>query len=63
MAILVGPNAPLVFEPRVRASHMLDVYDFYKPNHSEYASVDGKLSQWAYLSSGDEPYFHIILIH
>jgi hydroxymethylglutaryl-CoA synthase len=34
----------------------LDVYDFYKPNHSEYAAVDGKLSQWAYLSSVDACY-------
>lgn len=36
MAILIGPDAPLVLEPGVRATHALDVYDFYKPNHSEY---------------------------
>lgn len=29
----------------LRASHSRDVYDFYKPKHSEYAEVDGKLSQ------------------
>lgn len=28
-----------------RSSHSRDVYDFYKPNHSEYAEVDGRLSQ------------------
>ena len=56
IAMLLGPNAPLVLEPGVRCSHMMDIYDFYKPNHSEYASVDGKLSQWAYLSSVDACY-------
>ena len=56
MAILIGPNATLVLEPGIRASHTLDVYDFYKPNHSEYATVDGKLSQWAFLSSVDTCY-------
>lgn len=56
LAILVGPHAPLVLEPGVRASHMMDVYDFYKPQHSEYPVVDGKLSQWAYLSSIDKCY-------
>lgn len=35
---------------------MMDVYDFYKPAHSEYPVVDGKLSQWAYLTSVDHCY-------
>jgi len=56
LAILIGPDAVLALEPGVRATHTLDVYDFYKPHHSEYASVDGKLSQWAYLSSVDTCY-------
>ena len=56
IAILLGPDAPLVFEPGVRASHCLDIYDFYKPQHSEYATVDGRLSQKAYLSSVDVCY-------
>ena len=56
IAMLIGPDAPLVFESKLRSSHNLDVYDFYKPYHSEYAAVDGKLSQWAYLSSVDECY-------
>jgi len=56
LAILIGPDAVLAIEPGVRSSHALDVYDFYKPHHSEYAAVDGKLSQWAYLSSVDQCY-------
>ena len=31
VAMLIGPNAPLVVEGGVRGSHMEDVYDFYKP--------------------------------
>ena len=56
MAILIGPDAVLAMEPGIRASHAIDCYDFYKPHHSEYAAVDGKLSQWAYLSSVDSCY-------
>lgn len=37
-----------------RATHAFEVYDFYKPRgDTEYASVDGKLSQGAYISSVD----------
>ena len=56
LAILIGPDAVLAMEHGVRSSLSLDVYDFYKPHHSEYAAVDGKLSQWAYLSSVDQCY-------
>jgi hypothetical protein len=46
VAALVGPNAPLRLVPRTRATHAVDVYDFYKPSlGSEYPAVDGKLSQ------------------
>ena len=38
IAMLIGPDAPLALEPGVRATHALDVYDFYKPNHSEYGT-------------------------
>jgi len=31
VAMLVGPDAPIVFESKIRASHMSHVYDFYKP--------------------------------
>ena len=35
--MLIGPNAPIVFESKLRGSHMAHVYDFYKPNlASEY---------------------------
>jgi len=51
-AALIGPNAVLVLEP-LRSTCVLDVWDFYKPKHSEYALVDGKLSQACYLRSVD----------
>ena len=34
----------------------MDVYDFYKPHHSEYAAVDGAVSQNCYLRSVDACY-------
>ena len=52
VALLVGPGAPLALEP-ARATHAMDVWDFYKPHHSEFAAVDGKLSQACYLRSVD----------
>ena len=52
VAMLIGPDAPLALAgPRM--THAAEVYDFYKPNHSEYATVDGKLSQNAYLTAVD----------
>lgn len=57
IAILVGPDAPLVFDRGFRASCMRHSYDFYKPNlQSEYPVVDGKLSIQCYLSSLDNCY-------
>jgi hydroxymethylglutaryl-CoA synthase len=54
VALLVGPNAPLVLESKLRSTHMEDVYDFYKPKmDSEYPIVDGKLSNSCYLRSID----------
>jgi len=54
VAMLIGPDAPLVMESRLRATHMEDVYDFYKPKmDSEYPIVDGKLSNSCYLRSID----------
>lgn len=56
IAMLIGPNAPLVFEP-FRATHMTHTYDFYKPDPaSEYPTVDGKLSLQAYISAIDKCY-------
>jgi hydroxymethylglutaryl-CoA synthase len=57
VACLIGPNAPLSLVPRSRASHAVDVYDFYKPSmSSEYPAVDGKLSQVCYLRAVDDCY-------
>jgi 3-hydroxy-3-methylglutaryl CoA synthase len=37
ISMLIGPNAPIAFESKYRASHMAHVYDFYKPKlASEY---------------------------
>lgn len=52
VAMLVGPDAPLVLEP-TRSTHAMDVYDFYKPKSGEYPMVDGRLSQACYLKSLD----------
>ena len=54
VAMLIGPDAPLALAGP-RATHACEVYDFYKPHgDSEYAVVDGKLSQSAYLTAVDE---------
>ena len=53
VAMLIGADAPLaLIGPR--ATRAVEVYDFYKPSGTtEYASVDGKLSQSAYIASVD----------
>ncbi|KAJ8673439.1 hypothetical protein QAD02_004701 [Eretmocerus hayati] len=57
IAMIVGPDAPLVLDRGVRASCMRHAYDFYKPDlRSEYPTVDGKLSIQCYLSSLDTCY-------
>jgi len=57
VAFLIGPNAPLVFDRRVKSTHMQHVYDFYKPDmSSEYPVVDGPLSIKSYLSALDTCY-------
>ncbi|KAL3039717.1 hypothetical protein AAZX31_01G201300 [Glycine max] len=57
IAMLIGPDAPISFESKLRGSHMSHVYDFYKPNlASEYPVVDGKLSQTCYLMAVDSCY-------
>ncbi|KAH1106286.1 hypothetical protein J1N35_010054 [Gossypium stocksii] len=57
IAMLIGPDAPIVFESKFRGSHMSHAYDFYKPNlASEYPVVDGKLSQTCYLMALDTRY-------
>ncbi|KAF7308385.1 3-hydroxy-3-methylglutaryl coenzyme A synthase [Mycena chlorophos] len=56
VAMLIGPDAPVVFEP-VHGTHMADLYDFYKPDlTSEYPEVDGPGSVVAYISALDSSY-------
>ncbi|KAH0949471.1 hypothetical protein HN011_004148 [Eciton burchellii] len=57
IAMLIGPDAPLVIDRGLRASCMRHAYDFYKPDlRSEYPYVDGKLSIQCYLSALDSCY-------
>lgn len=57
IAMVVGPDAPLVIERGLRASCMRHVYDFYKPDlTSLYPVVDGKLSIQCYLNALDSCY-------
>ncbi|XP_071440219.1 hydroxymethylglutaryl-CoA synthase 1-like isoform X2 [Hetaerina americana] len=57
VAMLIGPEAPLIFDRGLRSTYMRHVYDFYKPNlESEYPVVDGKLSIQCYLSALDNCY-------
>ncbi|THC92889.1 hypothetical protein EYZ11_007641 [Aspergillus tanneri] len=56
IAMLIGPNAPLVVEP-VRASFMRHVYDFYKADFkSEYPLVNGHFSNKCYTEALDGCY-------
>ncbi|CAF0759435.1 unnamed protein product [Didymodactylos carnosus] len=53
-ALLIGPNAPIVFESGCRSTHMEHVYDFYKPDlTSSYPYVDGQLSVQCFIQSLD----------
>ncbi|KAJ7223850.1 hydroxymethylglutaryl-coenzyme A synthase C terminal-domain-containing protein [Mycena haematopus] len=55
-AMLIGPDAPVVFEP-IHGTYMADTYDFYKPNlSSEYPEVDGPFSVATYIQAFDEAY-------
>ncbi|KAI9824800.1 MAG: 3-hydroxy-3-methylglutaryl coenzyme A synthase [Thelocarpon impressellum] len=57
VAMLVGPDAPLAFEPGLRGSYMQHAYDFYKPDlTSEYPIVDGHFSVKCYTEAVDECY-------
>ena len=58
VAILVGRDAPLAFvDPREKATHAANVYDFYKPDPTvEYPTVDGALSQTCYYRALEDCY-------
>lgn len=57
VAMLVGPDAPIAFEPGKRGSYMQHAYDFYKPDlTSEYPTVDGHFSVKCYTEAVDACY-------
>lgn len=57
VAMLIGPDAPIVFEPGLRASYVTHAYDFFKPDlASEYPVVDGQFSLKCYTEAVDACY-------
>ncbi|KAK3177709.1 3-hydroxy-3-methylglutaryl coenzyme A synthase [Lecanicillium sp. MT-2017a] len=57
VAMLVGPDAPVVVEPGLRGTYMQHAYDFYKPDlTSEYPYVDGHYSINCYTKALDAAY-------
>lgn len=57
VAMLVGPDAPLAFEPGLRGTYIAHTYDFYKPDFtSEYPVVDGHYSLRCYTEAVDKCY-------
>lgn len=56
VAMLIGPDAPIVFDS-THGSYMEHVYDFYKPDFtSEYPIVDGHFSLSCYTRALDQSY-------
>ncbi|KAJ5163529.1 Thiolase-like subgroup [Penicillium coprophilum] len=57
VAMVIGPDAPIVFEAGLRASYLTHAYDFYKPDlTSEYPVVDGHYSLRCYTEAVDACY-------
>jgi hydroxymethylglutaryl-CoA synthase len=57
VAMLIGPNAPVVVDSGLRGSYITHVYDFYKPDlTSEYPVVDGHFSVRCYTEAVDACY-------
>ena len=57
VAMLIGPDAPIVFEPGKRGTYIRHAYDFYKPDlTSEYPYVDGQFSLQCYTEAVDACY-------
>ncbi|KAF2267883.1 hydroxymethylglutaryl-CoA synthase [Lojkania enalia] len=57
VAMLIGPNAPIVVEPGLRGTYIKHAYDFYKPDlTSEYPIVDGHFSIRCYIEAVDACY-------
>lgn len=56
IALLIGPDAPIVFDNQ-RGSYFEHAYDFYKPDFtSEYPVVDGHFSLACYVKAVDQCY-------
>lgn len=57
VAMLIGPDAPVVMDAGLRGSYITHAYDFYKPDlTSEYPVVDGHFSIRCYLEAVDACY-------
>lgn len=57
VAMLIGPDAPIAFEPGLRGSYITHAYDFFKPDlASEYPVVDGHFSLKCYTEAVDACY-------
>jgi hydroxymethylglutaryl-CoA synthase len=57
VAMLIGPDAPLAFDPGLRGTYITHAYDFYKPDlTSEYPVVDGQFSLRCYTEAVDACY-------
>ena len=57
VAMLLGPDAPIAFEPGKRGTYMQHAYDFYKPDlTSEYPVIDGAYSVRCYTEAVDNCY-------
>lgn len=57
VAMLIGPDAPVVIDAGVRGTYMQHAYDFYKPDlTSEYPYVDGHYSLTCYTEALDGAY-------
>lgn len=57
VAMLIGPNAPIVMDAGLRGSYIRHAYDFYKPDFtSEYPIVDGHFSLRCYTEAVDACY-------
>ncbi|KAK5060033.1 hypothetical protein LTR84_009917 [Exophiala bonariae] len=57
VAMVIGPDAPIVFDAGLRGSYITHAYDFYKPDlTSEYPYVDGQFSLRCYTEAVDACY-------
>lgn len=57
VAMLIGPDAPIVIDAGMRGTYMQHAYDFYKPDlTSEYPYVDGHFSINCYSEALDAAY-------